>query len=37
MKGRFQVSSNGDPAEGNVYANESSLVKKAYRELVRGL
>jgi hypothetical protein len=26
MKGRFLVSSNEDPAEGNVYANKSSLV-----------
>ena len=26
MKGRFLVSSNEDPAEGNVYADRSSLV-----------
>lgn len=26
MKGRFLVSSNEDPAEGNVYADKSSLV-----------
>ena len=26
MKGRFLVSSNEDPAEGNIYADKSSLV-----------